>query len=91
MPASADFVGNRLHVSFVPQCAMNSYSMHLFDARGNRYATPLSSPRPSQALRRDSVQFVESDFLIHFAGKKGRKKVYLTNYYLNMVEKKYGH
>eukprot|EP01041_Mallomonas_annulata_P004092 gene4092-8134_t len=44
----------RNHVVVLPQCTFNSYSLHPFDGRG----------------RFDEAQYVEGDFIIHFAGKK---------------------
>jgi hypothetical protein len=63
----------RSHFQIFPQCAFNSYSLHPLDFRGDR----------------DVSQYTEGDFLIHFAGKKGLKKVYLMEHYLNIVEQTY--
>jgi hypothetical protein len=32
---------------------------------------------------------VPGDFVIHFAGKKGRKKLHLLEHYLSITEKQY--
>lgn len=61
---------NRGHITFLPQCSLNAYSLHPFDLRGDR----------------DSTQYVDGDFLIHFAGKKGKQKLYLMEYYLFLAE-----
>eukprot|EP01034_Spumella_vulgaris_P023475 gene23475-29692_t len=54
------------HFHVVPQCAMNSYSLHPWDSRGDREVS----------------QYVPGDFLVHFAGKKDQMKTDLMNYYL---------
>jgi hypothetical protein len=48
----------REHFSFLPQCSFNSYSLHPLDTKGEY----------------DSAGYIEGDFLIHFAGKKQRKR-----------------
>jgi len=60
------------HFSFLPQCAFNSYAVHpmYLNLRADRQIS----------------QYVPGDFLIHFAGKKGRAKVDLLNHYLNIAE-----
>ena len=35
---------------------------------------------------REVSQFIDGDFLIHFAGKKGQTKLDLMNYYLDLAE-----
>jgi len=59
---------------FFPQCAFNAYSLHPWDYRGDR----------------EQAQYVPGDFLVHFAGKKGMKKVHLMQHYLAVVERTYG-
>ena len=54
------------HFKFLPQCAMNSYSLHPFYWKGEREVS----------------QYVPGDFLVHFAGKKGKAKTNLLEYYL---------
>lgn len=61
----------RRHFSVLPQCAFNSYTVHPLDLRGNR----------------DLAQYKEGDFIVHFAGKKGYKKLKLMDYYLQRVDK----
>jgi hypothetical protein len=34
-------------------------------------------------------QYVPGDFVIHFAGKKGRKKLHLLEHYLSIAETQY--
>jgi len=57
------------HITLLPQCAFNSYSLHPLDFRGNR----------------DESQYVDGDFLIHFAGKKGQIKINLMTHYLDLA------
>lgn len=54
------------HFFFFPQCAFNSYSLHPFDLRGQR----------------EQRHYIQGDFLIHFAGEKGQRKVNLMKHYL---------
>lgn len=54
-----------------PQCTMNSYTMHPWDNRGNR----------------EETQYVPGDFIVHFAGKKGKMKLDLINHYLDLSTK----
>lgn len=56
------------HITLLPQCAFNSYSLHPLDFRGSR----------------DESQYIEGDFLIHFAGKKGQIKINLMRHYLQL-------
>jgi hypothetical protein len=63
----------RSHFNILPQCAFNSYSMHFLDFRGDR----------------ESAQYVDGDFLIHFAGIKGQKKYALMDHYLREIERRY--
>ena len=67
---NGDIVEMRRHVAYLPQCAMNSFSMHPLELRGSREVN----------------QYVSGDLLIHFAGKKERKKVELLDYYLALAE-----
>jgi hypothetical protein len=62
------------HFFILPQCAVNSYSIHPLEYRANRF---------------DS-QYVPGDFLIHFPGKSPKNKEYLMNHYLIIAEKMYG-
>lgn len=64
-----DSAAIRSHVALLPQCAFNSYSLHPWDWRGNR----------------EQAQYVPGDFLIHFAGKKGKKKQNLMEHYLRLA------
>jgi hypothetical protein len=57
----------RSHFHAFPQCSMNSYSMHPLDRRGNR----------------EETQYVPGDFIVHFAGKKGKMKTDLLRHYLD--------
>ena len=59
----------RKHVSVLPQCALNSYCLHPMDTRG---------------LPQDGSRYVEGDFLIHFAGKKGKIKADLMRRFLKV-------
>lgn len=68
-PYGGDSQSIRSHFTFLPQCAFNSYSVHSFYWKGDR----------------ESSQYVDGDFLIHFAGKKGQKKIDLMNHYLALA------
>eukprot|EP01038_Epipyxis_sp_PR26KG_P006894 gene6894-9446_t len=57
------------HIFMFPQCGFNSYSMHPLERRGNR----------------EESQYIKGDFLIHLAGKKGKARTNLMEYYLNLV------
>lgn len=59
----------RRHFHVLPQCAFNSYTLHPLDFRGNR----------------DRAQYKEGDFIVHFAGKRGYKKIRLIEHYLGHV------
>eukprot|EP01039_Chlorochromonas_danica_P002315 gene2315-2536_t len=61
----------RSHFQILPQCAFNSYTVHPFDLRGSR----------------ETAQYKKGDFLVHFAGKRGYKKLKLMDYYLSRVNK----
>ena len=61
------------HIRFIPQCTMNSYSIHPFYMRGDREVS----------------QYIPGDFLIHFAGKKGQVKIKLIRYYLQFATLSY--
>lgn len=61
----------RKHFQTYPQCAFNSYTLHPMDLRGNR----------------DTAQYKQGDFLVHFAGKRGWKKLKLMQHYLKRVDK----
>jgi hypothetical protein len=68
----------RSHISVLPQCAFNSYSMHPLDSRG----------LPNDVSRyMESINGKSTDFLIHFAGKKGQIKTNLIEYYLTISER----
>lgn len=56
------------HIHLLPQCSFNSYALHPFDLRGQR----------------NEIHYVDGDFLIHFAGVKGQKKINLMNHYLQL-------
>jgi hypothetical protein len=63
----------RSHFVLLPQCAFNAYIMHPYYTLGNRQIS----------------HYVSGDFLVHFAGKKGKIKTNLMEYYLTLSEKKY--
>lgn len=65
----------REHFSFAPQCAFNSYSLHPFDTR-----------LMSGAASAEQSQWVPGDFVVHFAGKKGRAKTDLIKHYILLAE-----
>ena len=69
----------RAHFAVLPQCAFNSYSLHPMDSRGlpndiSRYVGPQSTAKGSKG-----------DFLVHFAGKKGKVKTRLMEHYLALA------
>lgn len=57
--------------AYLPQCAMNSYSIHPLDLFTR------ADPKVSQ--------YAEGDFVIHFAGKKGQVKEDMLSYYLGQA------
>lgn len=61
----------RKHFFLLPQCAFNSYIMHPMYWNGDR----------------EKSQYVDGDFLVHFAGKKGRVKTNLMKHYLDEAAK----
>jgi hypothetical protein len=60
----------RSHFLILPQCVMNSYSVHALETRGDR----------------ETTQYINGDFIIHFAGKKGELKADLMHHYLQLNE-----
>ena len=58
------------HIAVLPQCAMNSYSLHPFYWKG----------------KREVSHYIPGDFLIHFAGKKGPIKSKMIAHYLTVAE-----
>ena len=63
----------RRHFTALPQCTMNSYLLHPLELRADRKAS----------------HYVEGDFLVHLAGKKGQIKMDLMNFFLTMAEEEY--
>lgn len=61
----------RSHFKVLPQCAFNSYTVHPLDFRGDR----------------DYAQYRKGDFIVHFAGKRGYKKIKLMEHYLKHVDR----
>ena len=68
-----NFTENRRHFTSLPQCSMNSYILHPLEFRANW----------------EESQYVESDFIVHLAGKKGQMKTDFTNYFLTLAEDEY--
>jgi hypothetical protein len=62
----------RTHFAFLPQCSFNSYSIHPFFLKGNQ--------------NKEKSQYIQGDFLIHFAGKKGSVKTNIIKHYLALAE-----
>lgn len=60
----------RRHFFLLPQCAMNSYIMYPFYWNGDR----------------EKSHYIPGDFLVHFAGKKGRIKTNLMTHFLNVAQ-----
>jgi len=63
------------HFAFVPQCAFNSYALHPFDSR-------LLSGTASVEVS----QWIPGDFAVHLAGKKGRLRARLLEYFVRLAE-----
>lgn len=63
----------RRHFTALPQCSMNSYVLHPLEFRADREVS----------------HFVDSDFIVHLAGKKGQVKMDLMNYFLDIAEEEY--
>jgi len=59
----------RAHFKQLPQCSMNSYILYPWYWKGDREVS----------------HYVQGDFLVHFAGKKGRVKTNLMEYFLDQV------
>ncbi len=81
-PRAAESV--RAHVSVLPQCAFNSYSLHPFDTRG--LSLDLSRYVHDPQDGKDPGGSHLGDFIVHFAGKKGRIKANLIEHYLEVSE-----
>ena len=69
LPKYEHFEDVRSHFVILPQCAMNSYSIHPLEYRANR----------------EISQYVHGDFLIHFPGKTPAAKEALMMHYLDKV------
>ncbi|RYH24968.1 hypothetical protein EON65_16070 [archaeon] len=67
---SGDIQEIRSHFFFLPQCAMNSYIMYPFYWNGDR----------------EQSHYVNGDFMVHFAGKKGAIKTNLMSHFLTQAE-----
>eukprot|EP01040_Poterioochromonas_malhamensis_P004864 gene4864-5218_t len=65
-----DYKELRDHFLILPQCSMNSYIMYPYYWKGDREVS----------------HYVQGDFLVHFAGKKGKVKTNLMNYFLDVAE-----
>ena len=61
------------HFTALPQCSMNSYVLHPLEFRADF----------------EESQYVDSDFIVHFAGKKAQIKIDLAHYYLDLAEEEY--
>lgn len=70
---------NRQHVWYLPQCAMNSYVLHPLDRRAESNVN-------GEGDGYEVTQYVPGDLLVHFAGKKGRKRVRLMEHFLDISE-----
>jgi hypothetical protein len=68
-----DSAALRTHFSSLPQCTMNSYVLHPLEFRADR----------------EKSHFVPGDFIVHLAGKKGKIKKDLINYYLDEASMEY--
>jgi hypothetical protein len=61
----------RSHFLFLPQCAMNSYILYPYYPVGDR----------------ETAHYIDGDFLVHFAGKKGDYKTGLMEHFLTVAER----
>ena len=109
-PSLSDRVGSSAdiwqHFSFsLPQCALNSYSIHPLDLSHFRYISKaqvgiiLSTCDICifEAIQSNyivsglvySFQFVDGDFIIHFAGKKGAIKMEMLKHHLTIAQQNF--
>lgn len=63
------------HVAVAPQCLFNSFIVH-----------PLDSRLLSGTASVEISQWVPGDFVVHFAGKKGRAKTDLIRHFLRLAD-----
>eukprot|EP00903_Cladosiphon_okamuranus_P008535 g8194.t1 len=75
LPFYADFELVRARTALVDQCAMNSYLVHPWQVLLGR--TTLNTP----------ASYQPGDFMLHFAGKKGRVRLSLVDYYYPRAKK----
>lgn len=73
LPMYKDYKSVREHFIYVPPCKMNVYNVPPFF-------------KVTKEARFEQ-QYVDGDFLIHFAGYKGRVKINLLNHFLDRTEK----
>eukprot|EP00903_Cladosiphon_okamuranus_P006685 g6525.t1 len=71
----ANFEVVRARTAVIDQCAMNSYLVHPWQVLLGR--TTLGTP----------ASYVPGDFMLHFAGKKGRVRLSLVDYYYPRARK----
>jgi hypothetical protein len=67
-----DIADIRRRIFLMDQCAMNSYAVHPLYMKADRQVS----------------QYIDGDFVIHFAGKKGKIKVDLMRQYLELSKQK---
>lgn len=60
----------KTHFAFLPQCSFNSYSLHPLHMKGSE--------------NKETGQYINGDFLIRFAGKKGSMKTKIMQHYLSL-------
>eukprot|EP00752_Nemacystus_decipiens_P009496 g8490.t1 len=74
LPFYADFEMVRARTAVIDQCVMNSYLVHPWQVLMGR--TTLGTP----------ASYEPGDFMLHFAGKKGRVRLSLVDYYYPRAE-----
>ncbi|CBJ33325.1 Glycosyltransferase, family GT34 [Ectocarpus siliculosus] len=75
LPFYADYAVVRAHTAVLDQCAMNSYLVHPWQVLLGR--TSVGS----------AARYESGDFMLHFAGKKGRVRLELVDYYYPRAKK----
>ncbi|CAB1116254.1 GT34 [Ectocarpus sp. CCAP 1310/34] len=75
LPFYADYAVVRAHTAVLDQCAMNSYLVHPWQVLLGR--TSVGS----------AASYESGDFMLHFAGKKGRVRLELVDYYYPRAKK----
>ncbi|CAN0321775.1 unnamed protein product [Ectocarpus fasciculatus] len=75
LPFYADYAVVRAHTAVLDQCAMNSYLVHPWQVLLGRTSAG------------SAASYESGDFMLHFAGKKGRVRLELVDYYYPRAKK----